>query len=118
MSLPAPFLTSSCDIYRPFAAGSAMATAIACRLTPDLARGTGRPADASLMWTHILDVAPGVDIRDGCTRTAGTNAIDYADGDEIRSPDGTRFVVVWVESVGLGTPMEHQRAYLLRHEAA
>jgi len=118
VSLPSSLLTTTCDVHRPFDSVSAMASGVACRLSSDLARGTGRPSNASLVWTHILDVQPGVDIRDGCTRTAGTNAIHYADGDEIRTPDGARFVVVWVETVGQGTPVEHQRAYLLRHAAA
>ena len=84
----------------------------------ELAVGTGKPTAASLVWTDILDLPMDADIRDGCSRTAGNNAIDFADGDEIRSPNGDRFVVVWVEIVGAGTPMEHQRAYLLRHQPA
>jgi hypothetical protein len=113
MSLPAELLIHTCDVHRPFGASSALASGVVCRLTSDLARGTGRIVGP--VWTHVLDVQPGVDILDGCTRTAGSDAVTYADGDEVRGPDGARYVVVWVETVGLGTPLEHQRAYLLRH---
>ena len=119
MSIPAQLLTTNCDVYRPFGAASPTAAGIACRLTPGLTDGglvTTAPA-----WTHTLDVQPGVDVRDGCTRIAGSAAIDFADGDEVRVPGGagtTRYVIVWVETVGRGTSMQYQRAYLLRHEAA
>jgi hypothetical protein len=50
---------------------------------------------AKLVWSHILEV----DLRDGCTRTGGSNAVAYADGNEVRIPDGSRtqYVVVWME---------------------
>jgi hypothetical protein len=79
-----------------------------------MARGTNR---SGLVWTHVLNVQPDVDIRDGCTRSAGSDAIVFGDGDEVRGPDGARYVVVWVETVALGTTLEHRRAYLLRHSA-
>ena len=49
----------------------------------------------------------------------GASTITYADGDEVRIPSGasTRFVVVWVEKVDVGTPREFKRAYLLRNTA-
>src|SRR5437763_16090318 len=115
MSLPVAFLTTTCDIYRPFGAGSPLTTGVPCRLTPAL-ETVEAPARS-----HTLDLQPGVDVRDGCTRTAGTAAIDFADGDEVRVPGGagtTRYVVVWVETAGRGPPMQYQRAYLLRHETA
>jgi hypothetical protein len=113
MPLSESMLTTTFDLYRPFGAAGATTTGVPGRLTADLIRGAGRAA--GLVWTHLLDVQPGVDIRDGCTRTAGTNAVNFADGDEVRTPDGARFVVVWVETIGPGAPLEHQRAYLLRH---
>ena len=121
MSLPSSVLTTTCDVYRPFGAGSPTTSGIPCRLTPALAALTGKLVIGQLGWTHTLDVQSGVDIRDGITRSAGSATIDFADGDEVRVPGGagtTRYVVVWVETVGLGTPIQHQRAYLLRHEAA
>ncbi len=120
MPLPPSLLTHTCDIHRPFGVPTPAVTGLACRLKPDLAAGIARRTDAGLIWTHILDVQPGVDIRDGCSRAAGADAISYADGDQIFVPgggSGASYVVVWVETVGLGTPLEHQRAYLLRHAA-
>lgn len=119
MPLPANLLPTSCDIYRPFGATSPMLTGIACRLTATLARGRAIDPKTSLMWTHTLDLQDSVDIRDGCTRLANTDAINFADGDEVRVPSGSssRYVVVWVEVVGMGTPRQHKRAYLLRHAA-
>jgi hypothetical protein len=121
MSIPSALLTGTCDVYRPFGDATPLASGIPCRLAPDLAVGSGKKVVVPLAWAHTLDLQPGTDVRDGCSRTAGANAIDFADGDEVRVPSGagtTRYVVVWVETVGLGTPMQYQRAYLLRHEAA
>jgi hypothetical protein len=114
MSIPAQFLTTTCDIYRPFGAGSPTTSNVPCRLTPGVDQ-TGSPE-----WTHTLDVQPGVDVRDGCTRTAGSGSMTYADGDEVRVPSGgsTRYVVVRVEVVARGTACQYQRAYLLRHAAS
>lgn len=122
MSIPAQLLTTSCDLYRPFGDASPTTSDIACRLAPALTAtaGAGHPITDALTWTHTLDLQPGVDIRDGCSRSPGSTTIDFADGDEVRVPGGagtTRYVVVWVETVGRGTSMQYQRAYLLRHEA-
>jgi hypothetical protein len=114
--IPPQFLTTTCDIYRPFGAASPLTTGVPCRLS---ACPGGEALAGTMCWTHTLDVQPDVDIRDGCSRTAGNDAGDYADGDEVRVPGGgTRYVVVWVEVVGCGTPMQYRRAYLVRHEAA
>jgi len=115
MSIPTPFLTTTCDIYRPFGAGSPTTSNVPCRLTPRAAEAVSE-SDC----THTLDVQPGVDIRDGCTRSAGSSAMTYADGDEVRVPSGgsTRYVVVRVDVVNRGAPAQFQRAYLLRHAAS
>ena len=120
MSLPSSLLINACDVYRPFGNATPTTTGIPCRLTPDLTALTGKLMVGQLGWTHTLDFQPGVDIRDGCSRSAGADTMIFADGDEVRVPGGagtTRYVVVWVETEGLGTPLQHQRAYLLRHEA-
>jgi hypothetical protein len=117
MSIPAALLTTTCDIYRPFGDASPTTTGVPCRLTPALASVNGRLVSGQLGWSHTLDVQPGVDVRDGCSRAEGATTIDFADGDEVRV-GGSRYVVVWVETVGRGTPLQYQRAYLLRHEAA
>lgn len=116
MSLPAALLTTTCDIYRPFGAAAPTATGVPCRLAPAL--GDGNRAGAQV-WTHTLDLQPGVDVRDGYSRSTGSSSLSYTDGDEVRVPGGgsTRYVVVWVEVAGRGTPMQYLRAYLLRHQA-
>src|SRR5262245_30231684 len=114
MPIPTPLLTTTCDIYRPFGAASPTTSNVACQLSPDLVQGT---QGGVLVWTHTLDLASGTDLRDGCTRAVGANAITYADGDEVRIPSGgaTRYVVVWVEVRNRGSALECLRAYLLRH---
>jgi hypothetical protein len=117
MSLPAALLTTTCDIYRPFGAAAPTAAGVPCRLAPAAADGSRA---GSLTWTHTLELQPGVDVRDGYTRAAGGAALSYADGDEVRVPSGgaTRYVVVWVEVVARGTPVQFLRAYLVRHQAS
>lgn len=115
MALAPTLLASTCDIYRPATAGSPTTTGVACRLVPSLGRAPLGP----LIWTDLLDVDESVDVRDGCTRAAGTDAITYADGDGIRIPNasGTRYVVVWVETINRGTTRAFKRAYLIRDTA-
>ena len=118
MPISTTLLPTTCDIYRPF--GSALPTTsnIPCRLVADFNRS--RQAAGTPDWTHYVVLNPTVDIRDGCARVPGGNAITYADGDEIRIPTGAatpRFVVVWVETVETGTPREYKRAFLMRHTA-
>jgi hypothetical protein len=116
MPLPSNQLTTTCDIYRPFGAASPTTTGIACRLVPDLARGQS----GLLTWTHYLDLDDSVDVRDGCTRLLGGDAVSFFDGDEVRVPNasGSRYVVVWVEVLNRGTPRQFKRVYLLRDTAA
>jgi hypothetical protein len=117
MSLPARLLTTTCDIYRPYGAASPTTTGVPCRLVPCLERGRGGYAGSTyLMWTHYIDVDEGVDVRDGCARITGADSLAYADGDEVRIPDGsgTRYVVVWVALFNRGSSLAFKRAYLLR----
>lgn len=116
MSIPSQLLTTTCDVYRPFGAGAPTTAGVPCRMVADLAGGTLR-AGAGLFWTHFIDVQNAVDVRDGCTRTVGIDAVNFFDGDEVRVPGGagtTRYVVVWVETINRGTSMPFQRVYLLR----
>src|SRR5262249_12928660 len=97
-----------------------VAGAVPCRLVPVLQRGRGCGAGAGdLRWTHLLEVDDTVDVRDGCTRGLGGNALTYADGDEVRVPDaaGTRYAVVWVELLNRGTVQQFKRVYLMRDTA-
>jgi hypothetical protein len=118
MAIPSDLIPTTCDVYRPFGAGSPTYTNVPCRLVGDFIRS--RTAGASPDWTHYLILDLDADVRDGCSRTAGSAAIVYADGDEVRLSDGSgtpRFAVVWVETVDPGTPRAFKRAYLLRHAA-
>lgn len=103
-----PF-TTTCDVYRPFGDATPTATGVPCRLVPELQTLAG------LQWTHYIDLPDGTDVRDGCTRSEGLNAIAFADGDEVRI-GGTRYAVVWVEGHNRDTAQPFRRAYLFRHE--
>lgn len=110
------------EIRRAFGAGSATTSGLDCRLIGDFVGG--RLAADVPDWTHVLICESTVDLRDGCSRVIGSNALTYADGDEVRVPSGAsspRFVVVWCETVnkGLSGPdlYEYKRAYLMRHTA-
>lgn len=104
---------TTCDIRRPFGSGS-WTTNIDCELVPQFR--VGRCAIDVPDWTHYIDVDASVDIRDGCSRVVGSNALTYADGDEVRIPTGVnnRYTVVWVEP----SPSGGKRAYLMRHSVA
>src|SRR5262245_38591044 len=119
MSIPLNQLTTTCDIYRPFGAGSPTTTGVACRLVPDLSRGRAGVA-GMIAWTHYIDLDETVDIRDACTRVGGADGVNYFDGDEVRIPNasGSRYVVVWVEVINRGTARQFKRAYLVRDTAA
>jgi hypothetical protein len=105
---------STCDIYRPFGAGSPTQTGIQCRLVPDMFHGQ-RLGGGNLGWTHYLELAADADIRDGCSRRDGDSTITFTDGDEIRIGT-TRYAVVWVEPHDRDGMMAFRRAYLLRHD--
>ncbi len=114
MALPTGLLVSLCNIYRPYSSPFPLATNVNCRLTPVFGRNR---AGAPLTYTHVLDVQPATDIRDGCTRPIGSASIGYADGDQVRvnvSGSSVVFVVIWVEVVNQDTAREYKRAYLLR----
>jgi hypothetical protein len=118
MSAPLP-LVNVCDIYRPAGAGVPVHVAVPCRIVPCLSRGrAGQAGPTQLMWTHYLDLSADDDIRDGCTRAAGTNYVTYADGDGVRVTmygQVWKFVVIWVEWRYPGEPEQaYTRAYLIR----
>jgi hypothetical protein len=121
MSLPPQLLTTTCDVYRPFGAGAATFTGVPCRLVSCLERGRGATTGPNyLTWTDYIDVDDTVDVRDGCSRSVGSDHPNYADGDEVRIPTGgstSNYVVVWVTLFNRGSSMAFKRAYLLRHTA-
>ncbi len=119
MPLPDISKTTTMDIYRAFG-GALVQENVRIRMVDALAPGRRRTATAvQVQWTHVVECDYSVDIRDGCTRAAGSNDLTYADGDEVRIPDasGTRFVVVWVTPVNRGSELAFKRVYLLRHDA-
>ena len=118
MILPADAVPTPCDVHRPFGAGAPTYANVPCRLVADFARGRAA-GEGGPAWTHLLVLDASADVRDGCTRGAGVADISYADGDEVRVPagSGSRYAVVWVETVDAGTPREFKRAYLVRHTA-
>jgi len=109
-------MESTCDIYSPFGAAAPSASNVPVQFVQDLLNGRGTSPCNTVAWTHYIDVAVGVTILDGCTRTQTLNTIDYLDGDEVRIPTGgpDRYVVVWVTLCDTeGTIVK--RAYLMRH---
>ncbi len=119
MALPDLAKTTTMDIYRPFG-GAVAQENVRIRLLDEQPAGRRRTATAvQLQWTHVVECDYTVDIRDSCTRAAGSSDLTYADGDDVRIPDasGTRFVVVWVTPVQRGSELAFKRVYLLRHDA-
>jgi len=111
-------LPDLCNIYRPFGAATPTHSGVPCRVVPRLGSGRGSSSGPIyLVWTHWIDFEDGVDVRDGCTRSLGSDYITYADGDKIVATlDGKvhSFVVVWVERRWTNIPKEGIRAYVLR----
>lgn len=117
--MAAPFpLPDTCDIFRPLGAGAPVSAGVSCRIVPNLRTGRGGTAGPTyLMWTHYIDFESTVDVRDGCTRAAGTNYVTYADGDGLKATlEGKLhvWVVVWVEFRYTNTPNNYKRAYCVR----
>lgn len=118
MPLPDLGKTTTMDIYRPFG-GAVAQQDVRIRVVDTQPEGRRRTETVvQLQWTHVVECDHSVDVRDGCTRVAGSNNVTYADGDEVRIPDGsgTRFVVVWVTSVNRGTELAFKRVYLMRDD--
>lgn len=113
----------SVSIYRtssaaaPYTLGTLSAT-VNAYLKP--AVQNGRFGSASwLKWTHILLLAPTVDIRDAYNSQLDPNRTN-GNADTVILLDGTTlttkvaFYVAFVEVVSRGTAASHQRAYLDR----
>lgn len=111
-------------IYRPFGDATPTTEDIACRYSNAF---TVPNRNCPLIYTHAVEVADDVDIRDGAEISgadASSLTLNTATADEVRITGGsldpaTRFVVVWVDHII--TPPGHPAkkiAYLLRHSAA
>lgn len=118
MPLPDLAKTTTMDLYRPFG-GALVKENIRIRLVEQQPGGR-RNTDAAVQpqWSHVVECDYSEDVRDGCTRAAGSNNVTYADGDEVRIPDGsgTKFVVVWVTPVNRGSELAFKRVYLMRDD--
>jgi hypothetical protein len=112
------------DIYRtadpgsPYTLGPLSAAGVPGFLKP--AVQTGRHGTATwLKWTHILYLAPGVDVRDAYNSQLDPGRDDTL-GDTVLLSDSTvlttktAFYVVFVEQVARGSTAGHLRVYLDR----
>ena len=117
MALPVP-PNVTCDVYHagtnPPAAPAV--AGVPCFLHADFrggvaGAGAAAATAAQAVWTHVLLVDKAVDVRD-----AYTGSLVFTAGSDIYVPDqtGTRFRVVFVERIGIGTAQEHKRVYLDR----
>jgi hypothetical protein len=114
---------TTCDIYRQ---GNAPPSApdvagVACFLSPDFAPSHLAAVSGSSWWrwTHVMLVGPTVDVRDpylGGVVTSGEEAGSSAWADAVYVPNknGTKFQVIFVERVALGTSQDVKRVYLQR----
>jgi hypothetical protein len=118
---------TTCDVYRNGNAPPAApdVAGVKCLLTPDFANGhtAALQNTTTLRWTHVLLVGPGVDVRDGYTVsnvTFGEEGVDGTVNDFVYVPNknGTKFGVIFVERVGLGTGGDVKRVYLQRYQPA
>jgi hypothetical protein len=110
--------TTTCDISTGIGIGATI-TGVPCTHFPSMDKG--RRADSgALQYTDIIEVAETVDIRDGCTRSANSNTLTYADAYAVHIPTegGTVYAVVWVEYLDRGLETARKRVYLMRHAAA
>jgi hypothetical protein len=116
-----PVTNTTCDIYRPGNAPPAApdVAGVACyflpteRVTYNYGTAFGSPGFA----THVLLVAPTTDIRDGYTGTPPTQGLASGTCDTVYIPNrnsNVAYKVAEVKRVGLGTPLDHKRAYLIR----
>ena len=116
MSLPIAANTT-CDIYR-FGTSPPSAPSIAgvpCSLRSDWRGGqeAGDRQISTAVWTHIMLVDAGVDLRD-----AYTGQMNMQQQDTVCIPDmtATQYGVVFIEHVQAGGPNEHKRVYLDRKQ--
>ena len=102
------------EIRRPWG-GPVVADGVDGTLSTAL-EGQTRPANpGGLYYTHVATVPLAADVRDGCTRVAGTSQLVFAMGDEVRIPAGSaygaRYAVVLVERL-----TSAKRVYLCRDD--
>lgn len=110
-------INATFDLYRPFNAAVPTLVAIPGSLYHDPHSARLVNAAAGTFWTHIVECADGIDIRDAVTRPALSNFLLWGDGDGIRFPTGvntTRYVVVRVVHHTRPSGLVVKRVYLVR----
>ncbi|SRR5579884_2387158 len=114
---------ATCDIYHtPNAPPAAPDVAgVRAYLTPDFAASHVAAVASGTVarWTHVLLVPPATDVRDGYSAGAAPGQEGTAGNqDSVYVPDknGTKFLVVFVERLGLGTALDCKRVYLQRQQ--
>lgn len=115
-----PAMVLTYDLYRPFGSGAPLYTAQPCDWVPALFGGEEGVGPNAPKWDCWIDVPATADIRDGCTRSVGSNNWNVADGDEIRirhpnTPAPNSYVCVFVMWRYPGYAYQYKRAYLMRH---
>jgi hypothetical protein len=116
-----PLTNTTCDIYHtgngppnpPDVAG------VACFFKPinRHAINYGTSPSSLPFATHLLLVPATTDIRDGFTSTSPTQGLGAGSYDTVYIPNknsNVSYKVAEVKRVGLGTPLDHKRVYLIR----
>jgi hypothetical protein len=108
------------NILRPFG-GATFASGVLGTLYADLQPGRGGYSGGNYFpWTDYLECSDSTDIRDGCTRPAGIDAVSFSNGDEVlitTPPTATAYVVVQVQRLVDLNGVTYKRAYLTRDQA-
>lgn len=110
---------TTCDIYRNASSPPAApaVAGVAGWLQGEYANGrVAHETDLATRWTHLMILAPTIDVRDGWANGEPLQAGAF---DRVYVPDknGTAFSVVFVERTGRGTTQDVKRVYLRREQA-
>jgi hypothetical protein len=114
-------MDSKMDVYRPFGAVAPTLVDVPCNYVPALYGGEQVDVGPNdLDWDAWVDVKHDVDVRDGISRSLGSNNWNYADGDELRIKNAAgvvmvSYVVVFAFLRWHGKAACHKRCYLRRH---
>lgn len=114
------------DIYRtanpsnPLPAGTPAVPGVAGYIKPDATRGRQGSAQW-LKWTHLLQLPPGIDVRDAYnSQLDPSRSNSAADTVVVTDSAGNKvpYYVVFVEEISRGTGYAHLRVYLDRFQPA
>lgn len=108
------------DVWHPFGAAAPKLTDVPCNYVPAYYGGRGATTGPNYVtWDAWVDFDPIYDVRDGLSRSLGSDNLNYSDGDrvDIKNAAGevmAIYVVTMVTMRYYGYPSKHKRAYLLR----